>query len=272
MKEADHHLFALFSSLVEQMIGLRYDDSAKAILLEKLRVAASEEGFDSLLDYYYYLRYDASGPIAAERLIEQLVVSETYFFRELPPLEWLVEDVLIPEVRAGRRPRVWSAACSTGEEPLTLAMLLDERDALPSVDLVASDISVRNLERARSGRYRQRSVRDGAPERLVRRYLTRERDAMVVEPRLLAHVDWRQINLLERAALDSLGRFDAILCRNVLIYFSDEGIKRVVRSLLERLTDDGILLVGVSESLFVIDAEIGCEERRGVFFYRKGTR
>jgi chemotaxis protein methyltransferase CheR len=202
-------------------------------------------------------------------MIEQLVVPETYFFRELSPLEWLVRDVLLPKVQAGLRVRVWSAACSTGEEPLSLAMLLDERHALGSVEIVASDISGRSLERARSGRFRPRSIREAAPERLVKRYLRQEDGGVTIERRLVEHVQWRRMNLFDTEAIAKLGLFDAILCRNVLIYFSNDGIVRVIRTLLERLVAEGVLLVGVSESLFRIESDVVCEERGGVFFYRR---
>jgi chemotaxis protein methyltransferase CheR len=264
--------YAVFSAFVEELIGLRYEDSSKDLFLEKLEVAASEEGFDSLLDYYYFLRYDPGGPAAIERMIEQLVVPETYFFRELMPLEWLVRDVLLPKVQAGLRVRIWSAACSTGEEPLSLAMLLDERKMLDSVDIVASDVSARSIERARSGRFRPRSIRDGAPERLVKRYLVREDGGVTIERRLVERVHWRQVNLFDVRAITKLGIFDAILCRNVLIYFSNDGIVRVIGTLLERLVSEGVLLVGISESLFRIESEVVCEERGGVFFYRRRTQ
>lgn len=272
MKSIDPQTYAIFSSLVEELIGLRYEDSSKEILIEKLGVAAETRGFDSLTDYYYFLRYDAAGTDAIQELIEQLVVSETYFFRELPALEWLVQEVLLPKVQTGLRPRVWSAACATGEEPLTLAMLLDERGALGSVDILATDVSARSLGRARAGRFRPRSLRDPAPERLASRYLERAGDQIVVERRLVDHVDWRQLNLLEIDQLSVRRAFDAIVCRNVLIYFSENNIRKVVRALMQRLAEDGILLVGVSESLFRVDANLVCEERSGVFFYGRGRR
>ena len=114
---------------------------------------APEAGFESLLDYYYFLRYDAGGAKELDALIDALVVGETYFFRELPPLEVVVGELVAPAVAAGRRPAIWCAACATGEEPLTLAMMLAERGILGEVEIVASDISARALERARAGRF-----------------------------------------------------------------------------------------------------------------------
>jgi chemotaxis protein methyltransferase CheR len=269
MKENDPLIYPVFSGLVEDILGFRYESSAREILLEKLEVAAADEGFDSLFDYYYFLRYDVGGAASLQRLIEHLVVPETYFFRELPPLEWLVREILIPQVRAGERPRVWSAACSTGEEPLTLAMLLDEQDALDSVEILASDISQNCIEKAKSGCFRLRSLRDHPPEHLVKRYLTRGEKELTIERRLVDRIQWCQVNLFDQAATAAMGIFSAILCRNVLIYFSSEKIAKLVRRLSDMLSPDGILLVGVSETLFRLEAGVRCEERSGVFFYRK---
>ena len=269
MRSEDGQIHVLFSAFVEQLLGIRYEGGSKEILHDKLRVAAAEEGFDSLHDYYSYLRYDQERERGIRSLIDQLVVPETYFFRELAPLEWLVREVLGPRIRAGSHPRVWSCACATGEEPLTLAMLLDEQDLLTSAEIVASDVSARNLERAQTGRFRKRSLRDTAPQRLVARYLDRGQDALTIERRLVDQIHWRRLNLLDVGTAPLLGRFDVILCRNVLIYFSDDTIQRVVLSLGNRLGPEGLLLVGVSESLFRLNVGLECEERSGVFFYRR---
>ena len=270
MRSADPQIYALFSALVEELIGMRYDGSGREILLDKLEAAAADAGFDSLLDYYYFLRYDPARDQAIESMIEHLVVAETYFFRELPALEFLVDEVIKPKVQAGLRPRIWSAACATGEEPLTLAMLLDHSGALGSTEILATDISRRGLERAKAGRFRPRSLRQPAPDALVSRYLRREADEVVVDRALIEQITFERLNLFDAGAVAKLGVFDAIICRNVLIYFSEDGIKRVTHLLRERLHEDGVLLVGVSESLFRIDTGLRCEERRGVFFYVKG--
>src|SRR3954447_8337457 len=117
---ASRSVFAILSALVEERAGLHYGSGDQEIFLEKVAVRAAETGFDSLLDYYYYLRYDPGGEAEIEKLIDALVVNETYFFRELQPLRVLVERFVAPAVRAGHRPRIWSAPCATGEEPLTL--------------------------------------------------------------------------------------------------------------------------------------------------------
>ena len=263
-------VFSILSSLVEEYAGLHYGLPDREIFLERVGGRALEAGFDALLDYYYFLRYDPEGEAELERLVEALVVGETYFFRELPPVA-LVADHLVPALlRRGVRPRIWSAACATGEEPLTLAMLLDERGLLGAVDLVASDISARALARAAAGRYGSRAVRDGAPPELVERYLRREPDGgFTVSRRLVSAVDWRRVNLLERERMGGIGPVDVVLCRNVLIYFAEATVARVVDHLSSTLRPGGTLLVGVSESLLRFGTSLECEEHGNVFLYRK---
>ena len=152
-------VFAILSALLEERTGLHYELSDSELLADRVSGRALERGFESLLDYYYFLRYDPGAASELALLVDSLVVNETYFFRELPALKVLVEDFVPQRVAEGARPRIWCAACSTGEEPLTLAMLLDEAGLLDRVDIVASDISGRALAHAKAGLYRRRSLR-----------------------------------------------------------------------------------------------------------------
>jgi chemotaxis protein methyltransferase CheR len=266
---ASPQLFAILSGLIEERVGLHYGPAERDVFLDKVQVRALEAGFESLLDYYYYLRYDDKDGIELDRLTETLVVHETYFFRELEPLAVAVDDVIGPRVAAGERARIWSAACATGEEPLTTAMLLAERGWLDRVDLVATDISQRALERARSGEFSRRALRDAVPRGLAGRWL-RERDRSVLcDSTLVEAVSWSRLNLLDEAGIAALGAFDLILCRNVLIYFSDALAARVAGTLAGALRPCGSLLIGVSESLLRFATPLECQERRGVFFYSK---
>lgn len=261
-------VFAILATLIERRAGLHYEPGDRDLLADKVSARALEAGFDSLLDYYYFLRYDPAGEAALDDLVDSLLVHETYFFREAQPLEVLVDEVLLPAARAGQHPRVWCAACSTGEEPLTLAMLLAERGALDSVRIVASDLSRRALERARRGEHNLRALR-ALPPGYEGRFLDVVGGRPVVRPELTAAVEWRRVNLVNAQAVGELGTFDAILCRNVLIYFQDETARQVVDSLIGALKPGGHLLVGTSESLMRFGTALACEERRGAFFYTR---
>ena len=261
-------VFSILSALIEDRLGLFFSIDYRDVLIEKLSPRALELGFESLLDYYYFLRYDQAATAELLAIADVLTVNETYFLREATQLRVLVEDMLTPLVARGRRPRVWCAACSTGEEPISLASLLDERGLLAQVELVGSDVSERALQVARGGRYGARAVR--AFESLPP-WLSREGELNVVSPRLRESIDWRRINLLDTTAISALGSFDAIVCRNVMIYFRDETTQAVVSRLHDALVPDGYLLIGASESLLRLGTAFACEERRGAFFYRKGA-
>ena len=263
-------LFGIVSALVEERTGIHYDDADRELLLAKLTTRTLEAGFESPLDYYYYLRYDDPTRREFDALVESLVVNETYFFREAPQLRALCDTVLLPLHARGVRPRIWCAAAATGEEPLTLAMLLAERGMLDRVDIVASDISARALSRAKEGAYGARSFR-GHEGSLRERWFQPSGERSLVRPDLPAAIDWRRVNLVDEGAVAALGKFDAIVCRNVLIYFSDDTVRRVASLLASALRDDGHLLVGASESLLRFGTLLTCEERNGSFFYRKAA-
>jgi len=261
-------VFAILSGLIEDRTGLHYDLDERELLAERISPRAIEGGFESLLDYYYFLRYDPTADAELALLVESLVVNETYFFREPAALNVIVE-LLVPRLIAqGARPRIWCAACSTGEEPLTLAMLLDEAGLLDQVTLVASDISSRALNHAKTGKYFRRSLR-ALPSGVVDRWLVPEGDGMRVAPRIARAVQWRRVNLIDEAALSALGLFEIVICRNVLIYFRDRTIEKVISTLWHTLLPNGHLVVGASESLLRFDTPFMCEEQRGAFLYKR---
>jgi len=261
-------VFAILSGIITEHCGLTFDAAHAAVFAEKVAARAAEQGFESLLDYYYFLRYDPGGADELAALVETLVVGETYFFRELAPLQALVTHSIAPAVAAGRRPRIWCAACATGEEPLTLAMLLASRRMLEDVEIIASDINGAALARARAGVYSRRALRQDLPP-FAERWLRPIERGLEVHQRLRDAVSWRRINLIDDAAVAALGTFDVVLCRNVLIYFNDETARRVIERLTARLQPGGVLLVGVSESLLRFGGSLLCEEKDGTFLYRR---
>jgi chemotaxis protein methyltransferase CheR len=262
-------LFALFCALIEQETGIHYGVDEEPLLSTKLVARAQQAGFDSLLDYYYLLRYDDPQRTERDAMIDALVVPETYFFREFGALKLAISDFIVPRVRAGRRPRLWCAATATGEEPMTACMLLADQGMLDSVDVVASDLSPRMLARARAGQFGHRALRQVPDPALADRWLERTDGGVRLRADFARHVDFRRINLVDAAAVSALGRFDLVLCRNVLIYFSDDTAAGVVRRLEAALEPDGALFVGVSESLIRLGTSLVCEERAGTFFYRR---
>lgn len=264
-------VFALLSRLIEDRFGIHYDAADADLLADKIEHRVRERDLESLLDYYYFLRYDPCAGAEIESLIESLVVRETYLFREPDSLNALVQDLIPKRLASSRTIRLLSAACSTGEEPYTLAMMLSDAGLLERVEIVATDISPRALATGKEGVYGGRALR-AFPEKAKERHTTAHGSGAVqVNGALRKCISWARLNLLDDAAVAAMGLFDFILCRNVLIYFSDETVQLVVARLAGRLLPGGILTVSVTESLLRHDSVLACEEHGGSFFYRKVT-
>jgi chemotaxis protein methyltransferase CheR len=261
-------LFRLLGALVEERTGVHYTDDKRELFSARIWERLADTGFASPLDYYYFLRYDAASKAEFEELVNALVVNETYFFREVDQLRALRDEVLRPLVERGLRPRVWCAASSTGEEALSVAMLLAEVGLLAEVDIVASDISTKALARARSGAHLPSSLRATPPE-LQARFLSVKDGHIEVAREIRERIEWHHVNLLDAEGVAALGTFDGILCRNVLIYFRDGTIQQLVRTLSNALREGGRLFVGASESLLRFGTVLRCEERRGAFSYAR---
>jgi chemotaxis protein methyltransferase CheR len=262
-------VFAILNAFVEEHLGIHYEPCDQELFADKVATRALQAGFESLLDYYYYLRYDAGGKRELDALVDALVVNETYFFREPDQLRVLVDTLIAPILATGARPRIWCAAASTGEEPLTLAMILDEKKLLHRVDVVASDVSPRALARCQEGTYGARSLR-ALPDGYLGRDLHPTTDGRFeVRPALRRAITWRRVNLIDDEQVRALGEFDAILCRNVLIYFAENTVRTVAERMGDLLHPGGFLLVGASESLLRFGTRLACEEHGGAFFYRK---
>jgi chemotaxis protein methyltransferase CheR len=267
--ELSPQVFAILGALIEERTGIHYKPEDRALLGDKLLGRLAEAGFDSFLDYYYFLRYDPAGAAEMDALIDAIVVGETYLFREYDQLVFMVDELIMPAVQAGRRPRIWSAACASGEEPFTIAIMLERRGALGRVDLVASDLSQRSVERARRGVLSRRALRHLPPIDVSGCWNELPGGALELSPAIRSAVEWHRVNLIDERAVAGLGRFDVILCRNVLIYFDDAIARRVIDLVSAALVPGGALLVGVSESLMRFGTSLVSEERRGTFFYRR---
>jgi chemotaxis protein methyltransferase CheR len=265
---ASPQILAILSSLIEEKTGIHYAPSDFDLMRDKVMPRAEELGCDSLLDYYYLLRYDDECEREMDSLIDLLVVPETYFFREFDALKFAIRELVVEKANSGARPRIWCAASATGEEPLTVAMLLADADVLDKVELVASDVSYRVLARAKAGEFGARSVRAVPEPKLVARFLERTEKGYHVKEDLGRAIDFRRVNLVDERSVAALGLFDVVLCRNVLIYFKDETAARVLSSIRKALLPDGTLFVGTAESLMRLGTSFACQERAGTFFYR----
>ena len=261
-------VFTILAGLIEERAGLHYRADDLELLRDKISTRAELQGFSSLLDYYYFLRYDAAGSAELDALVEALVVHETYFFREADQLRVLFGPLLARRFTQEAPVRIWCAASATGEEAYTMAMVLADAGLLSRARIVASDISERALAKAKSCEFSPRSLRT-VPPGGEPRWLRRQGDRIRIDRSLGDAIEWRRVNLIDAEAVAALGHFDAVVARNVLIYFSDNTVRQVVSALGGALVPGGFLLVGASESLLRYGTALSCEEHGGAFFYRR---
>jgi chemotaxis protein methyltransferase CheR len=266
--------FTLLRDLIAQRTGTYFSDDKRDLLADKLADLLAALGMTSYLDYYYLLRYDADAERHWGALANRLAVPETYFWRQ-PDQILALAEVVAPRhfaLRPTTPLRIWSAACCSGEEPISIAIALAEAGLLfhRPVTIVASDASEAMLERARRGVYGERSFRS-LPTGLRDRYFAREGAGWRVDSRVHEEIRWTKANLVDHATVRGLAAADVVFCRNVLIYFSDGTVTEVARSIAEGLPDDGYLFLGASESLTRLATEFELAELGGAFVYVKAA-
>jgi chemotaxis protein methyltransferase CheR len=254
---------------------LYYDNVKSDLLTDKLSPLVIERGFSSFMDYYYLLKYDREGQEEWGRVMDALSVQETYFWREIDQVHALV-DVLVPQyfsTPAAEPLRIWSAGCATGEEPLTIAMALNEAgwfDRAP-IEIYASDASQASIEKARMGLYRDRSFRN-LPGDLRSKYFTEDGGTRRAAPALHSRIRWAVANIAEEADIAALATVPVIFCRNVFIYFSPESISRTVTSFYRLMSRPGHLFTGASESLLRLNTDFEFREIGGALVYVKNNK
>ena len=262
----------LLRDLIAAHAGIHYDDDRLELLRDRVAPLAVDRGFDSLLDYYYLLKYDAGAAREWARVLDALSVQETYFWREADQFRALTTAIL-PSLHARRRPiRIWSIPCATGEEPLSIAIALTEAGWFDraSIEIHASDASEAALQRAALQRYRPRSFRQ-LPEELRRRYFTKvEDDEWIVRPDVFARItSWTRINLMQPGEAALFGGSDVIFCRNLFIYFTPVGVREVTARFAKWMPSPGYLCVGAAESLLRTGSGFELQDLGGAYVYVK---
>jgi chemotaxis protein methyltransferase CheR len=262
----------LLRDLIHERTGLYYADARYDTLCERLAPLVVDRGFRSYLDLYYLLKYDAT---AAEwtRLMDALAVPETYFWREVDQIRAVIDHAVPGLVR--RQPatslRIWSAPCASGEEPLTIAMLLEEAGWFNRhpIEIYGSDGSGVAVDRARSAIYRERSFR-AIPPCIREKYFTAASGGWQPVESLRARVrGYSVLNLMDRTAIAPYASSPIVFCRNAFIYFSTEAVQRIAVNFANLMPDAGILCLGASESLLNIATPFRLEELDGAFVYVK---
>lgn len=243
-----------FRRLVEERSGMVLPPSRRSQLQQAVTRALRRHGSDDPSDLYQHLS-SPEGHIELEEFIASLTVGETHFFRNRPQFDALEQKVMPELIRrrsAERRLRIWSAGCSTGEEPYSIAMLLDR--LIPeirswNVTILATDIDREALQRAAIGRYRSWSFR-GVEDEIRSRYFTVDGEDLELSPRIRDMVTFDYLNLVEDAypsLLSNTNAMDLVVCRNVLIYFSNETARSVIARLYRTMAEGAWLFLGHAE-------------------------
>lgn len=269
--------FTQLRDYIYEQCGIYIAETRKYLVENRLSNRLKDLNLENFGEYYYYLRFDANRRAEMTKLFEVITTNETSFYRNPPQLQVFQEKVLkaeLDKLRAAhtRKLRIWSAGCSTGEEPYTLAMILHE--VLKSeiltwdIKITANDLSEAVLHSARRGIYSDYALRTTPPE-IVTRYFKKEGNNYHVDPKLKNLISFGPINLSDKMMLKRVERSHIVFCRNVIIYFDDEMKRQVIESFYDNLLPGGCLLIGHSESLHNISRAFKPEHHVGTIVYRK---
>jgi len=269
--------FVKFRDLIYNRTGLHFEE--KKIYLVKKRIGKRMQalGISKAIDYLRFLLYtDTEEHNEFHRLINLLTTNETYFFREFEQLQAFAEHCL-PEVCSAKERlhqydlTLWSAGCSTGEEPYTLAIILREMLEKPAVwnmEIVGTDIDTEVLKKAKLGIYQERSLKD-VPVKYFDKYFVQKNGGYHISLQARRHVSFRATNLYNELEMDCMRQCDFIFCRNVLIYFDDESRRKIVSKFHEKLNPGGYIFLGHSESLNRISSAFAIRRKGGFIVYQK---
>jgi chemotaxis protein methyltransferase CheR len=255
--------------LLKERSGLMLSAEKHYLVESRLLPVARRAGVSNLIELVQKLK-GAGNEALTKEVVEAMTTNESFFFRDKIPFEQFRND-MIPTLLAARGARrnlrIWCSACSTGQEPFSLAMILNEmRPKLAGwrVEIIGTDLSNEVLQKARTGIYSQFEVQRGLPIQLLVKYFTQVGEMWQIAPEIRAMVQYRQLNLLHDFA--SLGPFDVVFCRNVLIYFDQPTKIGVLERLAGVTAADGYLVLGAAETVIGLTETFGpVAERRGLY-------
>ncbi len=268
-------VFQLLRDLIQERLGLHYDVSRKDVLQDRLAPLVAEQNLSSFMDYYYLLRYADDRHQEWRRVQSALAVRETYFWREFDPIRLAAEQI-VPQLLQrfpGRPVRIWHAACSSGEEPYSMAMALEEAGGFAQglVEVIGTDFDEEALAQARQGVFRERSFRV-LPESLRQKYFsTHVNGTWKLADSIRQRVQFAYLNLVDFPALRAMPTCDVIFCRNAFIYFDHATVQKVANEFYRVLREPGYLFLGAAESLLRVQTPFELAEMSGCFVYCKSV-
>ncbi len=271
--ELPDDVFRLLRDFIRDYCGLYFDDTSKYLLEKRLSRRVRLHQLNTFLDYYRFLSYDRRREAELVEVVDSLTTNETYFFREEAQLRAFRDEILPGIIGPGGQKtfKVWSAGCSTGEEPYTIGMILSEAGFLggAEVEIIGSDINQKVLTAARRGVYRRgsfRAIRDD----MMRKYFKEESPGSFrISDDIKKLVTFSHLNLFDPYRLSFLKGFDVIFCRNVIIYFDPESKKKLIKMFYDKLSPGGYLLLGHAESLLNVTTAFRLVHLRNDMVYQK---
>lgn len=255
--------------VLKERSGLVLSDDKQYLVESRLMPLARKEGLAGLSELVQKMKAPGSERIIVE-VVEAMTTNESFFFRDKIPFDHF-REAIVPNLLAARadrrRIRIWCAAASTGQEPYSLAMCLKEMGAKVAgwrIEILATDLSVEVLEKAKTGLYSQFEVQRGLPIQFLVKYFAQIGETWQIAPEIRSMVQYRPFNLLDSFA--ELGRFDVVFCRNVLIYF-DQATKIDVLDRISRIVEpDGYLVLGAAETVVGLTRAFKpLPDRRGLY-------
>ncbi len=261
--------FDFLRQLLKQRSGLVLSAEKQYLAESRLLPIARKHGMAGLTELVAQLKGASTTPLAVE-VVEAMTTNETFFFRDKLPFEH-VRQTILPALLAARarekRLRIWCAAASTGQEPYSLAMVLQEMAAALEgwrLDILATDLCGAVLERAKAGIYSQFEVQRGLPIGLLVRNFSQVGEQWQISEALRAMIRFRPINLL--SDFSALGNFDVVFCRNVLIYFDQETKIGVLERIARQIAADGFFVLGAAETVVgLTNAFRAVADKRGLY-------
>ena len=263
--------FNLLSKLIKDRSGLTLTKDKAYLLESRLLPVARKWNLKSLDELVMRLRTRSEAGLVRD-VVEAMTTNESFFFRDIKPFDQF-KQVILPHLlqtrAAPRSIKIWSAACSSGQEPYTLGMILkEERQKLIgwNIDILATDLSTEILAKAQAGLYSQFEVQRGLPIQLLVKYFKQAGDRWQIDSAVREMVRYRPFNLLDE--LSGLGQFDVIFCRNVLIYFDQPTKQMVLERMAKQLAPDGFLYLGGAETVVgITDKFQPMANHRGIYHH-----
>jgi chemotaxis protein methyltransferase CheR len=242
--------FTQLADLIKEKTGINIPPTKKYLVENRLFKILEDYNLKSFDEYLYMLKYNSNGEVQ-NRLFDAITTNETYFFRE--PMQFDVfMDHIVPKIieskGGSKHLRIWNAACSSGEEPYTLSMMLKERRPDIMAEIHGTDISRKVIDSATNGQFSSYSIRN-VPEPYMSKYFTQQGDTYALDSKIKNSVRFRMHNLLTCHRSSETSNLDLAFCRNVLIYFDNKTKQQAVSCLYDSLRPGGFLIIGSSESL-----------------------